>query len=147
MGGEYSVIGVPVHHLSETSTRAFVSTRLEVYTHHGHTTLLVSKIPVFYKWNAQHVLLHVVVEILLLCVILADRPTMCSTWREPLCQPGKQGPFFLPLSLIYSQVGPVSPLTSVKNLPPAACSYSPWAFSATLAYSLAGINSRLHGQQ
>ena len=32
MGGEYSVIGVPVHTLNESSSRAFVYTRLEVYT-------------------------------------------------------------------------------------------------------------------
>ena len=30
MGGEYSVIGVPVHTLNESSSRAFVYTRLEV---------------------------------------------------------------------------------------------------------------------
>ena len=30
VGGEYSVIGVPIHRLSETSQRAHVSTKLEV---------------------------------------------------------------------------------------------------------------------
>ena len=30
VGGEYSVIGVPIHRLSETSQKAHVSTKLEV---------------------------------------------------------------------------------------------------------------------
>ncbi|CAI8045324.1 Minichromosome maintenance domain-containing protein 2, partial [Geodia barretti] len=77
VGGEYSVIGVPVHTLNESSSRAFVYTRLEANNvfHVGRASISVDE--------AKAVL--------------------------------------------------PAPVTDILS----ACSYSPWAFSATLAYSFA----------
>ena len=117
VGGVYNVIGVPVHSLREASSRAFVCSRLEVRPIHKELCVCES---------SGH----------------PGRLTMCSTSRELRCVWLRQRLTSRPLSLISSQVLPPHPLPPPSLhevfLTLTACSYSPWAFSATLAYSFAG---------